>query len=69
MDIGQAAEPAGRASRAALEGRHEDAVRLYEEAVALAPNAAFLHYDLGLEYAEIGQVDEARLSLKEAVRL
>jgi protein O-GlcNAc transferase len=48
-------------------GRHEEAIALYDQAIALTPNIADLHYDKGLSLVALGRVEEA-LAAFEAAR-
>ena len=66
MDIGAAGPAANRASRAALDGRYQDAIKAYQEALSLAPHAANLHYALGLVLAEVQQDKKAIKSFQKA---
>ncbi len=73
------ADPAARRARASglvslgvrreREGRSADAERLYREAIALAPDLALAHYDLGLLLRDTGRKDDARRSLERAAAL
>jgi Flp pilus assembly protein TadD len=51
------------------EGRYVSAARALARAVALAPDNARAHFQLGLAYAELGERSAARNHLEEAVRL
>jgi Tfp pilus assembly protein PilF len=50
-------------------GRYQDSARLIRQALALRPNIAEAHNDLGASLAALGQNDEAIAEYREAVRL
>ena len=57
-----AAEPASRVGLgriAAAQGRHEEAVRQFERAVALFPELAAAHYGLARSYRALGRLEDA----------
>ena len=49
--------------------QHGRAIKLYEQAVAIEPDNAMLHYHLGVAYASSDDTQRARQSLGTAVRL
>ncbi len=51
------------------QGNREKALEIYGKALKLAPNNYVLHYDMGVTYARLNKMDEARVSLKKAVEL
>lgn len=61
--------PAEAATRAAGEGRYEDAVASFEEAVRLEPKNASLHLGLGLAYQSVKRYRDATLTLEKAAAL
>ena len=66
-----ACEPAvqfGLGRIAAVHGRHEEAVRHLERAVALFPEFAAAHYALALSYRALGRRDDARTALERHAR-
>ena len=66
-----AAEPAalfGTGRIAALEGRHDDAVRYFERAVARFPSWGAAHYSLALSLRALGRRDEAARALERHVQ-
>ncbi len=69
MDIGQASRHARLALLAAENGRHEEAIRHYRDALSLQPHSAALRYNLGLELSAAGRNGEALAELKKAAEL
>ena len=51
------------------QGRHEEAIRHYQRAVAKAPGFAEAHNNLGVVLTELGRLDEARATPEKAVAL
>ena len=49
--------------------RYDDAFAQYKKAVAIAPNSADAHYNLGLLYTKVGDYDAALIEAHEAIRL
>ena len=41
-------------------GRHEEAARQFERSIAIDPNFADGHYRLGLAWARVGEIEQAR---------
>jgi Flp pilus assembly protein TadD len=58
-----------RASKAAAEGKAEEAIAHLQKAVLLYPDFMVAHNDLGAQLLEAGRLDEAAAHLREAVRL
>ncbi len=54
---------------AALSGRYDDSVELFNQAIRVKKNDPFLFYDLGLALEKWGKLDEALLKYKKAVTL
>ena len=52
-----------------MEGRLDEAVRSYEEALVLRPDYALAHNNLGAILFQRGRLDDAQIHLREAVRL
>lgn len=50
-------------------GAFEDAERAYREALALEPEEAFLHNDLGILLEGLGRLAEAEAAYRDAIRL
>ncbi len=50
-------------------GDSKKAIEVYKAGIKLAPNAALLHYNLGITYGRIGKPEEARKSLKKSLSL
>lgn len=50
-------------------GRHDDAIGLLEQALALEPRSPRVHLKLGLEYGSSGRLEEAIASLRRAAAL
>ncbi len=65
----EAADWAERGSRAIDQGRFDQAIADLERAVALAPEAAPLHNNLGVAYLAAGRAGEARQAFEQAVAL
>jgi tetratricopeptide (TPR) repeat protein len=57
------------ARRHYAEGRYREAVKKLEEAVAIDPQAKLLHYNLGLIYEKIGELDAALASYRRTLAL
>ena len=57
------------AKRCAGEGKHEEAARTLEKAVAIQPRYADVHSSLGVQYAALGRVDDARESFARALEI
>ena len=55
--------------RAINEGRHEDAVRIFEDAVARAPERPDLFNALGMAYLHLADVEAALPNLRRAVEV
>ncbi|WP_171016207.1 tetratricopeptide repeat protein, partial [Ramlibacter sp. 2FC] len=53
----------------AQEGRLDDALRLFNEAMAVAPQAAHLHNNAGYALLRAGRLDEAETALLRAREL
>jgi tetratricopeptide (TPR) repeat protein len=66
---GQAASLAAQGTALARQGRHEQAIASFRQALALDPNAAEAHHDLGHVLAEQGWHAEAAACFRQAVRL
>jgi tetratricopeptide (TPR) repeat protein len=49
------------------EGRTEEAIAEYKEAIRLSPNYALAHNDLGVEYYQIGLLVEAEAEFEKAI--
>jgi len=67
-----AANPAGTvaaARRAAAQGQHDEAAKLYREAVAAAPRDARLLLELGVTQAQLGRNADAARTLEKALKL
>jgi Flp pilus assembly protein TadD len=58
-----------RFNQAVLETRPEEKVRLYREAVSLAPHLLEAHYNLALSLERLGQRTEAEEHYRDALRL
>ncbi len=50
-------------------GKPKDAIETFKLGIKLLPNNYLLHYNLGLTFARLGQMEEARTSLKESATL
>ena len=57
------------AGKTALAGRAEEALRLQQEAVALAPLSAPGHHNLALLLAGLGRAEEARAEVRRALEI
>ena len=64
IDIFPAVARAGLGEIALREGRYSQAVEHLEAALARAPDAASLHYSLGMAYRGLGRLDQARAHLE-----
>jgi hypothetical protein len=51
------------------DGRHAEAVRTFEAALATHPRWSTVHYNLGLAYAKVGRIPEAEQELRRAQAL
>ncbi|QJW83449.1 hypothetical protein HK414_02640 [Ramlibacter terrae] len=60
---------AGAGLAASGQGRGDEAVRLFQQASAVAPASGVPHFLIGSEYASRGQVHEAELAFSNAVLL
>ena len=73
--VGGGGGPSGLAHRNELgilyaaRGRWPDAIHTWEECLAAAPDAAWVHYNLALALRSVGRVTEAAEHLKEALIL
>jgi tetratricopeptide (TPR) repeat protein len=63
VEIYPAVARAGLGTIALREGRFSEAVEHLEAALARAPDAASLHYSLGMAYRGLGRLDQARSQL------
>ena len=54
-------------ARAAGQGRHEDAARSYQAALAACPGHALTLYRLGQSYETLGKIDDARRPYEQAI--
>lgn len=61
--------PAEAATRASGEGRYQDAVTSFEEAVRLEPKNGSLHLGLGLAYQSVKRYRDAAGALEKAAEL
>jgi tetratricopeptide (TPR) repeat protein len=52
------------ALRLSKEGRHREAIEVFEKRLALSPNNPMIWNDLGNEYGAVGQFEEALVALK-----
>ena len=66
---GAAKKEFDRASRAAREGRTQDAIAYLKKAVAIYPDYLMAHNDLGAQLLEQGSLDEAEQELRAALRI
>jgi len=49
-------------------GQPKEAVKIYQQALKSFPNHSLLHFNLGITYYKLEQVDDARRSFQNAVR-
>lgn len=52
-----------------LRGEHKEALGILDRAVPLSPKTAVIHYHRGVVLASLGRSSDARVALKEALRL
>jgi tetratricopeptide (TPR) repeat protein len=57
------------AKAAASKGRYSDAEKLYETALKMSPENAYLYADLGMVYNQEGRLDDAIKSLQRAIEI
>lgn len=57
-----------RASALSKEGKHSAAIAVLEEGIEAHPTVANLHFNLGLNYLKIGQVEQAENAFKLAIK-
>jgi len=50
-------------------GRHEDAIQAYQQALALRPGDAAVHYNSGLAFQDLGRDEDAARAFRESFRL
>jgi len=56
-------------NRLSSEGRFEEAVRAYQKSIDQNPLAPVAHYNLGIAYKNLRQLDKATIALEKAVEL
>ncbi len=57
------------ANRLTRRGEYPEAIRFYQAAIAVSPDAAMAHHNLGKVLTHINRIDEGIVELTEAVRL
>ena len=73
-------QPAGKTSReeiewfkkgynASMAKKYDEAIEYYKKAIAINPNYADAHANLGVNYIQKGKFDEAISNLKEAIKI
>ena len=50
-------------------GRHDEALKAYENALKLNPNDIFTHLNIAALYIELGRDEQARAEVREVLRL
>ena len=55
--------------KSAQQGKYQQAIRSFEEALDIAPEQADIRRNLGLAYMELGDADRAKAYVREVIRL